>query len=70
MSASNMDYAYQTTACRKCGRKILVEMGLIGVPHHTWVMATCADCLQVPISDAFKERRPEAAAEIEKWLQK
>jgi hypothetical protein len=33
------------TACHKCGRKILVEMGLIGVPHHTGVSVTCGECL-------------------------
>jgi len=66
----SVDYDYRMGACPKCGRKILVEMGLIGVPHHSWIMATCAECVKVPINDAFRERRPEAAAEIEKWLQK
>ena len=70
MSASNMDYAYQTTACHKCGRKILVEMGLIGVPHHPLLMVTCAECVQIPINDSFREKNPEAAMEIERWLQK
>ena len=67
---ADMDYCYKTAACSKCGRRILVEMGLIGVPHHSWVMVTCAECLQVPVAEAFRERRPDAAAEIEKWLQK
>ena len=66
----DMDYAYATTACQKCGRRILVEMGLIGVPHHSWIMVTCAECIQVPLAEAFRERRSEAAAEIGKWLQK
>ena len=65
-----MDYDYKMTACRKCGRRILIEMGLVGVPHHSWIMATCAECLPVPLADGFRKRRPEAAAEIEKWLQK
>ena len=65
-----MEYCYKTAACPKCGRKILVEMGLIGVQHHSLIMVTCAECLQVPLAEAFRERRPEAVAEIEKWLQK
>lgn len=69
MSMETMDYCYDLKACRKCGRKILVEMGLIGSPHHSWIMATCAECVQTPINDAFKEKHPGAAAEIEKWLQ-
>ena len=32
-------------------------------------MVTCAECVALPINDAFREKRPEAAAEIEKWLQ-
>ena len=70
METMDMDYDYKTTACRKCGRKILVEMGLIGVPHHSWIMVTCAECVQPPINDAFRGNHPEAAAEIEKWPQR
>ena len=64
-----LDYCYEKSACHKCGRKILVEMGLVGAPHHSWIMVTCADCVQTPINDTFREKQPEAATEIEKWLQ-
>jgi hypothetical protein len=52
--------------CNKCKRKILVELPLIGVPHHTDVQVTCADCLVV--SDVFKTEYPEEAKQIEEWL--
>jgi len=52
--------------CGKCKRKVLVEMPLIGVPHHTDVLVTCADCLVV--SDSFKTDFPEQAKQIEEWL--
>jgi hypothetical protein len=54
------------TACHKCGRKILVEMGLIGVPHHTGVSATCGECLV--LSEQFRKEQPEIVSKIESWL--
>ncbi len=55
------------TACKKCGRKVLVEMGLIGVPHHLGVTVTCGDCLVVP--EQFRKGHPEIVSKIERWLQ-
>jgi len=52
-------------SCQKCGRKVLVGMGLIGVPHHTNLAITCADCLE--IDDEFKQKYPEIAKQIEDW---
>lgn len=54
------------TTCHKCGRKILVEMGLIGVPHHTGLSVTCGDCLV--LSKRFRKKHPKIAAKIESWL--
>lgn len=54
------------TACHKCGRKILVEMGLFGVPHHTGVSVTCGECLV--LSKKFRKEQPEIVAKIESWL--
>ena len=65
-----MDYTYVTTACQGCERPILVEMGLIGVPHHTWVLATCAACIVLPISDTFMTQSPDAASAIAAWVEK
>lgn len=55
------------TACHRCGRKILVEMGLIGVPHHTGVSVTCGECLV--LSEQFRKEQPEILSKIEGWLQ-
>jgi len=55
------------TACNKCGRKILVEMVLIGAQHHVGVSVTCGDCLVVP--EQFRKEQPEIASKIESWLQ-
>ena len=65
----NLDYEHHKVACGKCGRKILVEISLFGVSHNCGVMATCADCLSVPVNDRFKREHSEVAADIEKWLQ-
>jgi hypothetical protein len=54
------------TACHKCGRKILVEMGLFGVPHHTGLSVTCGECLV--LSEQFCEEQPEIVSKIESWL--
>lgn len=52
--------------CGKCKRKILVEMPLIGVPHHTGVQVTCGDCLV--LADSFRNEYPEQAKQVEEWL--
>lgn len=31
--------------CKKCGRAMLVELGLFGVDHTAAVIASCWDCL-------------------------
>lgn len=49
----------------KCGKKILVEMTFIGVPHHINMIVLCAECVEVP--PEFKQVDPAAAARIEEW---
>jgi len=52
-------------SCRKCGRKILVEMGINGTIHHLGTSVTCADCLE--IRDEFRQKFPEIVKQIEEW---
>ncbi|HTU90547.1 MAG TPA: hypothetical protein VMF69_10770 [Gemmataceae bacterium] len=61
-----LDAMGHLTACNKCGRKILVEMALIGVPHHVGVTAICGECLVLP--EQFRKEHPKIAAKIEGWL--
>jgi len=55
------------TACNKCGRKILVEMALIGAQHHVGLTATCGECLMLP--EQLRKEYPRIAAKIDRWLQ-
>lgn len=59
-------YEYHKLACRKCGRKILVEIALFGVSHNAEVVATCAECLE--LSRDFKGKHAKAADDISKWM--
>jgi hypothetical protein len=54
------------TACRKCGRKVLVEMSMIGSTHHVGVAVTCGECLI--LSDQLRKEQPEIVSKIESWL--
>ena len=70
MRMEGLRYEYHKLKCSKCGRKILVEIGLIGVSHNAIVSVTCAECLKkVKLPDIFKKRHAEAAADIERWLE-
>ena len=48
--------------CSKCGRRILVERGLIGVDHTIGIYATCWDCLE---SEGQKKVKETYGLEIE-----
>ena len=65
-----MEYAYYKLKCNKCGRKILVEMALIGIPHHTGVSATCADCVDMttPQAQLLAKQHPDVAKELAEWF--
>lgn len=54
------------TACHKCGRKMVVELPLIGVPHHLGVTVTCGECLVM--TDEFRKEHPKIASKVEDWL--
>lgn len=60
-----MHCANYKVKCSGCGRKILVEIFLIGVSHNASVSATCADCLN--IHPDYKAKNPEEAKAIEEW---
>jgi hypothetical protein len=63
-------YEYRKLRCSRCGRKILVEIGLIGVSHNAVVSVACAERLkEVGLSDDFRRRFAKAAADIERWLE-
>ena len=62
-------YTYYKLKCEKCGRKILVEIVLMGVNHNMAVIATCAKCLKKkgPMK-GFKEQRPSEYEDIMEWI--
>lgn len=51
--------------CNKCERKILVQMGINGTPHHFGTSVTCADCLV--IDEDFRQKYPDIVKQIEDW---
>jgi len=61
-------YTYHKLACTKCGRKIIVEVLLIGVDHTASITAVCAECLKKGVNKEFAEKNPEAAKDIEEWI--
>ena len=61
-------YTYSFRKCGVCGREILVESYLIGVPHTASMNVTCAKCVhKSEILPDFRKENPKAAADIEKW---
>lgn len=61
-----MDYGHHKLACKKCGRKILVEI-VMGTNYSVIVIATCAECLGV-LDETFCKERPEEAKSIQLWI--
>lgn len=60
---------YYKLQCGKCGRKILVEVLLIGSNHNADVMVNCAECLKKSgVHPEFKKRYSKAASDIERWI--
>ena len=51
--------------CNKCKRKILIQLPLIGVPHHTDAFAVCGECLE--IDENFEKLFPELAKNLKEW---
>ena len=52
-------------SCHKCGRKIVVQIGINGTPHHWVSNVVCAECME--IQSEFQEHYPQQAKEIEEW---
>lgn len=66
---SKIEYTYYKKKCSKCGRKILVEIVLIGTNHNADIIATCAECLKKEsLPKEFVSERPEIAKDIEEWI--
>jgi len=62
-------YQYFKKECTKCKRRILVEIGLIGVSHNAGISVTCADCIKEErIPERFKKENREAYNDIIKWI--
>lgn len=53
------------TQCKKCKRKILVQLPLFGVPHHFDAIPVCGECLE--IDDEFKKDHPAIAEDLKLW---
>jgi len=51
--------------CTKCGRKIAMQVGLIGTVHHVQPSVTCGECLD--IDQAFATQYPEVTEQLEEW---
>ena len=51
--------------CKKCGRKFVVEMALIGTIHHHNPVVICTECLE--LNEEFDRKWPEIAKQIEAW---
>lgn len=65
-----LGYAYYKLRCRKCGRKILVEVSLTGTDHNADVMVNCAECLKEHgVDEKFKRKYPKIAEDIQSWIE-
>ncbi len=62
-----MDYMHHKLTCKKCGRKILVEIILMGTSHNAGVLVTCAECLG-KLDEKFCKEHPEEAESIKAWI--
>lgn len=53
-------------SCRKCKRKIMVSIYLMGTIHHAGTAVECAECVE--IKDDFKKEFPKECLIIETWI--
>lgn len=63
-----LDYTYYKLQCARCSRKILVEMSLFGIPHHTNPSVVCGECIKRQFPKGYKQEHPEAYKDIKEWL--
>lgn len=54
-SSQNLPAVGDLVKCSNCGRKILVERGLIGVNHTIFTKATCWQCLDSKTREKAKK---------------
>ena len=59
-------YHYRKCRCSRCGRKVLVETSMYGLPERSKAYVTCAECLV--LSTDFKKDYPDEANEILNWI--
>lgn len=55
------------TNCYKCNRKIIVAIGLFGIPHHSDPVVWCGECFELDAK--WAEQNPDKAKEIKEWLE-
>jgi len=58
---------YYKLKCNKCSKKIFVSVHMIGTIHHSTPAVFCQECLV--LDEEFKKTYPDAAEDIEQWLQ-
>jgi len=69
LSVPEFGYKCHMLRCRKCQRKIIVEVGLLGVDHTSMISVICAECLrQDGLSKSFRRKHPEESREMEEWI--
>lgn len=69
MEQVEYEYTYHKVKCSFCGREILVEQILFGVPHTATILASCKECLKKSgLPEKFKKDHPKEAKEIEQWI--
>lgn len=61
----NLRYEAHKLVCSTCGKKILVEIHLIGVSHNASVSASCAECIGEPSPKFVADHPNEAKAIVE-----
>ena len=65
-----MPIATYYTKCGICGKKILVQILLMGTNHNACVSTTCGSCLKENgINAQYKKKDPEEAQKIEAWVE-
>lgn len=53
--------------CTKCGRKIAIDLPLIGTRHHMDPMVNCGECIDLKAVD---KNFPDIARKMKNWLGK
>ena len=51
--------------CKKCHKKIMIELTMIGTSHHLSPVITCAEC--VSLTEEFQQKHPDITQQIKDW---